>query len=102
MTFKELLKARDDAHEASAGADADLAEAEEMAHAAAVAAAERRDAATAADAAIVDRLRERGVHVLTAKDGTITTYHLTPPDREGDEPGPGWCAQHPIPGEGVE
>lgn len=99
MTFKELLEARNEAygaHEQSASARLAAQEALDICL---EDEAKRLEAKLASDRAIVERLEAKGVHVITARDGTITTYHLSEPKSDDD---PGWCAMHPIPGEGVE
>ena len=92
MTFAELLKASSDASLTLAHAANNLASARAALEATVAANDAAESTLASANQALHDLLAERGVHWIAAPDGTLTTYHAI------DGP-PGWCSQHPIPGE---
>lgn len=91
MTFKDLLKAKDDAV-AHVELTAEAAEKARSEHLAAEAAYDESCVArTAALKAIHDHLEEFGAHYDVDLNGTLTVY--TASDDE-----PGFRAHHPVPG----
>jgi hypothetical protein len=91
MSFPELLKNATGAGEALDKASATMEAARASVHDTEAAYDAAMAAKHAADAALHDLLKARGVHYTFQPDGTVVFYAAC-------DAGPGWCAQHPIPG----
>lgn len=89
--FSDMLKAAIGSGEALAAAVEGLAKARASEVEASAAYDAAVDAKARADRALHDYLAERGTHYSFAPDGTVTLYVAC-------EAGPGWRADHPIPG----
>jgi hypothetical protein len=90
MTFAELLKHATEAGEGLEKASAAMESARSAVHDTEAAYDAALAAKHAADKALHDLLKSKGVHYTFALDGTVVFYTAC-------EAGPGWCAQHPIP-----
>ncbi len=90
MTFKQLLKLKDDAVAAYEKADASLSEALEIYTTAQTDLAAATQAVEAAHKALADELTEKGHHATHGADGTITVFHAT------DKVPEGWASYHPV------
>jgi cellobiose-specific phosphotransferase system component IIA len=93
MSFKDLLKAKDEAEAFRDECAQALQESKAAFDSASEDAAEAVTALENAHKAIRDLLTEKGHHSIAAKDGTVTVYHAT------DKVPEGWAGYHPIPGE---
>ena len=95
MSFKTLLKAKDEAVIAYEQADAALSEALQVREMAEADLAAATQALEAAHCAIRDVLKEKGHHSTVAADGTITVFHAVDEEKSPQ----GWASYQPIPGE---
>lgn len=98
MSFRQLIKAKDDANANAELCATALARAKEQVATCEAAHAQAQEALAAAHAAIRARLKEKGHTQLKDADGTATIYQATEPTE--DDPY-GWVAYHPIPGDEV-
>lgn len=92
MTFREMLKAKDEAIVEDEKAETVVVQTKAAYEAAVAEKATKSQAVKDAHQAIHDHLAEFGAHNLYDKDGTCTVYTAV-------EDGHGWRTHHPISGD---